>query len=85
MKKIMGVQVDNRFEEVDRMQKVFTEFGCIIKTRIGLHQQAEFNEECTEKGLILLELNDNSNDRSVDLENKLQQIEGLTVKCMEFQ
>lgn len=83
-KVILGVQIDNRFEEVERVQNVFTEHGCIIKTRLGLHQQAEFDDECTKKGLILLELTESCGDKYKELEEKLKTIEGVQVREMIF-
>lgn len=85
MKKIiLGVQIEDRFEEVKMVQDLLTEFGCIIKTRLGLHQQAEYNEVCTEKGLLILEMVKDSDDRAKELKEKLSVIEGVEVRSMEF-
>ncbi len=85
MKKIiLGVLIENRFEEVKMVQDLLTEFGCIIKTRLGLHQQAEYNEACTEKGLLILEMVKDSDDRVKELREKLSAIEGVEVRSMEF-
>lgn len=85
MKKIiLGVLIENRFEEVERVQNLLTEFGCIIKTRLGLHQQTEYEEICTEKGLLILEMIKNSDDKSRELKEKLSEIEGVVVRSMEF-
>ena len=81
---ILGVLIENRFEEIERVQSLLTEFGCIIKTRLGLHQQAEYNEACTEKGLLILEMVKDSDDKARELKEKLSLIEGVEVKSMEF-
>ena len=81
---VLGVLIENRFEEVERVQKLLTEFGCIIKTRLGLHQQAEYDETCTEKGLLILEMIKNSGDKGKELKENLSQIEGIIVRSMEF-
>lgn len=82
MKTIIGVNVSNRFEEVDKMQNVLTEHGFIIKTRIGMHEQKKSNS--SEEGVILLELNDDVATEGRELESKLKEIEGLEVKVMSF-
>lgn len=85
MKKIIiGVQIENRFEEVEKVQNLLTEFGCLIKTRLGLHQQAEFDEMCTEKGLLILELVKDAGDRGRELISKLDEVDGVNVRSMEF-
>lgn len=83
-KTIIGIQVGHRNEDAVQLQQVLTEYGCIIKTRLGLHQQAEYNEICTEKGLIILELIKDCEDKCNELEKKLTQITDLTVRKMEF-
>ena len=35
---ILGVHITNRVKHVPEVQKVLTEFGCSIKTRLGLHE-----------------------------------------------
>ena len=34
---ILGVHITDRLKNAVEVQKVFTEYGCNIKTRIGLH------------------------------------------------
>lgn len=82
MKTIIGIKVSNRFEEVETMQNILTEHGGVIKTRLGLHgQQTNTN---TEKGIILLELSENSGSESNQLESKLEAIDGIEVGKMSF-
>ena len=38
---ILGVHINDRIREVQFVQQAFTEFGCYIKTRIGLHHVDE--------------------------------------------
>lgn len=49
---IMAVTIDNRFEDAPKFQEVITKNGCIIRTRLGLHEV----DSCSQKGLILLQL-----------------------------
>lgn len=82
MKTILGIKVSNRLEEVDRMQDILTENGCIIKTRLGLHEQE--GNSCSKEGIILLELSNDEKDKCEELENSLNEIEGLEVNKMMF-
>ncbi|MTI69335.1 MAG: hypothetical protein FH751_03630 [Firmicutes bacterium] len=85
MKKIiLGIQIGDRYDEAVEVQRTLTDFGCIIKTRVGLHQQEEYKEECTEKGLIILELVKNCGDKGKELEERLNNIEDVKVRKMEF-
>ena len=50
---ILGVHVPNFAKCSGEIQKVFTEYGCCIRTRLGLHDVAD--EVCNPHGLILVE------------------------------
>lgn len=85
MKKIIiGIQVGHRNEDATNVQKILTDFGCIIKTRLGLHQQSENNELCSEKGLIILELVRDCDEKATELIEKLNNIDEVSVRKMEF-
>lgn len=60
MTAIMGILLDNRTEEAVKFQKIITEFGCNIRTRIGLHNIGEY--KCINNGIILLEVVNNVNE-----------------------
>ena len=51
---ILGIHINDRIREVQFVQQAFTEYGCYIKTRIGLHHVDE--QVCSPRGLILLEM-----------------------------
>lgn len=53
-KNIMLVLVGKRRESAAQVQKLLTDYGCYIKTRLGLHDASE--SVCSEDGLIILEL-----------------------------
>ncbi|OPY13329.1 MAG: hypothetical protein A4E66_00811 [Syntrophus sp. PtaB.Bin001] len=81
-KSVLGIMVTNRVENAQQVQKILTEFGCSIKTRLGLH---EVNENlCSTSGLLLLEL---FGDESacVELEKQLRAVPGLQVQKMIFE
>ena len=79
---VLGLLVTNRVENAPEVQKVLTEYGCNIKTRIGLHEITE--NLCAPAGLILLEL---FGDDKVygEIEEKLKALKGLQVQKMVFE
>ena len=50
---ILGIHVQDRVHQVPDIQKLFTEYGCNIRTRLGLHEVDQNN--CSVAGLIILE------------------------------
>ena len=58
MTAIIGINIGNRIEEAVKFQQIITEFGCDIRTRIGLHNTDE--NECINNGIILLEVVNNT-------------------------
>ncbi|MBN1817604.1 MAG: hypothetical protein JW828_09590 [Sedimentisphaerales bacterium] len=78
---ILGVHITDRIHHVDPVQHLLTEYGCSIKTRLGLHEaDAAF---CSPNGLILLEMVDDA-ARADELAGRLNAIEGVEVKKMTF-
>ena len=77
---IIGINVSNRKETSSKVQNILTEYGCSIKTRLGLHEASE--EFCSVSGIIILELV--SEDKSSELCEKLSLIEGIDVQTMVF-
>lgn len=74
---IMSVLTSNRVENVPEIQHVFTESGCIIRTRLGIHDAgADF---CSNEGLIVLNLV-GSEEEIAALERNLNQIPGVKAK-----
>jgi hypothetical protein len=78
---ILGIRITDRVKKVSDVQSILTKFGCIITTRLGLHEVK--NDYCDSAGLILLELT-GPKEEFVKLENALLKVEGLVVKKMEF-
>ena len=79
---IFGVHVTDRAHQVPQVQKLLTEYGCNIKTRLGLHRVDE--QVCSTRGLILLEM---FGDLAVcgQLKAKLSKLEGVEVQEMLFE
>ena len=78
---ILGVHITDRVKHVKKVQQVFTECGCSIKTRLGLHDANE--NYCSPNGLILLEVLGSAKDVA-GMVAQLRAIEGVDVKKMVF-
>lgn len=78
MTTIIGVKLEQRQESAVQLQKVATEFGCSIKTRIGLHNVE--NGVCSPTGVILFEVV----SEAQKFEAALKDIKGAVVQVMSF-
>ena len=79
---ILGALLTDRCKEAPAFQEVITQFGCNIKTRIGLHNVAETS--CSTAGLILLEMFGDE-ERLNQLEDIIRHMEGILVQKMVFE
>lgn len=82
MRQIMGIQVGNRENEALKVQELLTKNGCIIKTRLGLHESSE--EVCSITGLIILEFLPNKENEIAVMEKELAALDTIVVKKMVF-
>lgn len=82
MRQIMGIQVGNRESDALKVQELLTKNGCIIKTRLGLHESSE--ELCSITGLIILEFLPDKEDEIARLEKDLATLSTIVVKKMVF-
>jgi hypothetical protein len=73
-KNILVVMVGKRKETAVNVQKILTGWGCIIKTRLGIHDGVL--EDCSEEGLLILELV-GAPDRNEELARKLELLEDV--------
>lgn len=78
-KAIMIIHMTQRKEAAPRVQETLTEFGCIIKTRLGIHDGV--TDKCSNDGLILLELMAKAAD-SKALEDRLRALPGVKTKTV---
>jgi ribose 5-phosphate isomerase len=78
---ILGVHVTDRVHHVRLVQDTLTEYGCSIRTRLGLHEADK--GFCSPNGLIILEISDDI-ATAEELANKLNSIEGVEVQKMVF-
>lgn len=80
-KNILLILVDKRAESALTVQKILTTWGCLIKTRLGLHDGVLDN--CSNSGLIILELVGDE-QKCKELNHKLEILDGVTTKFVEL-
>lgn len=76
---IMAILQENRTETSVKVQEVLTKYGCHIRTRLGLNDSGI--EECTNNGLILLQLCTDSK-LADEISQELSAINSVKVKYM---
>ena len=79
MKNVLLVLVDHRKDAAVNVQKTLTAWGCLIKTRLGLHEGVL--TDCSEHGLIICELVGEQSQLK-ELERKLELIKGVTAELV---
>ncbi len=78
---ILGIHISDRLKNAVDVQKVFTEYGCNIKTRIGLHDTSE--NVCSPSGVVLIEFFGTEDEASA-MKAKLSAVDGVQVQKMVF-
>ncbi len=78
---ILGIHVSDRLKNAASVQKVFTEYGCNVKTRIGLHDVDA--DVCSPSGVVLIEFF-GSDAEAGAMMDKLNEVEGVQVQKMVF-
>lgn len=82
MKKTVLVMVmRHRRETAVKVQKIMTEHGCIIKTRLGIHDGVL--DTCSDVGLIILELAGGSAEKRT-LAKKLNTVQEVKAKLVDI-
>jgi hypothetical protein len=79
---VLGVHITDRLTKAVEVQKLLTEYGCNVKTRLGLHEISE--DSCATNGLLVLEMAGEQR-KSLELADKLNAIEGVEVQKMVFE
>ncbi len=81
-KNILLILVDGRKKNAVTVQKILTEWGCLIKTRLGIHDGVLDN--CSESGLIILELV-GEKEKHEELARKVSLLDGVNAKLIEME
>ena len=81
MKTILLILVGHRKKAAVQVQKVLTGWGCIIKTRLGIHDGVM--ENCSDQGLLILELA-GEREKMDELARKISLINGVSSKLVDL-
>ena len=81
MKTILLVLIGQRKEAAVQVQKVLTGWGCMIKTRLGIHDGVM--ENCSDQGLLILELAGERKQMD-ELARKVSLINGVSSKLVDL-
>jgi hypothetical protein len=80
-KTLLLVLIGKRKDTAVNVQKVLTGWGCIIKTRLGIHDGILDN--CSDEGLLILELY-GSTEQKEELARKIAVLPGVTSQLVNL-
>ena len=78
---IMSILQENRIETATKVQEVLTNYGCIIRVRLGLHDAGI--SSCSNSGIILLQLCGDKHEVD-EMEADLKKITNVKTKYMDL-
>ena len=81
-KSVLLILIGNRKEEAVKVQQILTAWGCLIKTRLGIHDGVLDN--CSDQGLLILELFGKDEDKE-ELSRKISVLPGVSSKLVELE
>ncbi|HPP87441.1 MAG TPA: hypothetical protein PLM75_06235 [bacterium] len=79
--KIILIKIGNRENTAIEVQKILTEFGCKIKTRLGLHNIEP--DACSPLGLVILEVVADTKEIN-SLIKKLNAVKSVSAKYIKI-
>lgn len=78
---VLLILIGKRNESAVNVQKILTAWGCIIKTRLGIHDGVL--ENCSDQGLLMLELHGKREDME-ELARKVALLDGVASQLVEL-
>jgi hypothetical protein len=81
-KSILLILVGKRKEEAVKVQQILTGWGCLIKTRLGIHDGVLDN--CSDSGLVILELV-GTEEQKQELARKVAVLPGVSSKIVDLE
>jgi hypothetical protein len=81
-KSILVILLGKRTKEAVKVQQILTGWGCMIKTRLGIHDGILDN--CSDSGLIILELV-GEDEKKQELARKLSVLPGVTSRLVDLE
>ena len=79
---IMGIKLSQRHETAKSLQDILTRYGCIINTRLGVHEVSD--QTCSEQGYIILEFSANADEEIHKMKAEMYALGGLKIETMEL-
>lgn len=80
-KTVLLILIDDRKNTAVNIQKILTDWGCTIKTRLGLHDGVLDN--CTNTGLLIIELV-GEESKNEEMTRKLNLLNGVSAKLVDL-
>ena len=78
---IMIIKLEPRVSTAPTVQEILTKYGCVIHTRLGLHEATK--NSCANSGLIILNLMSEEKEEINKLGEELENLEGVIIKLIE--
>ncbi|ASB49268.1 hypothetical protein [Alkalitalea saponilacus] len=82
-REVLLILVSHRQETAEKVQKILTGWGCYIKTRLGIHDGVL--ENCSDSGLIFLELIGDDLAKHEEIARKLNLLNGVDAKLISLE
>jgi hypothetical protein len=80
-KTVLLILIGKRKDEAVKVQQILTGWGCMIKTRLGIHDGVLDN--CSDSGLVIIELV-GEEEKKQELTRKLSVLPGVSAKLIEM-
>jgi hypothetical protein len=80
-KTLLIILVGKRKETAVKVQQILTAWGCIIKTRLGIHDGVLDN--CSDEGLLILELY-GTEEQKKELARKVEVLAGVSSQMVNL-
>ena len=81
-REIVALVIAARDQTAVQVQKIFTAWGCMIKTRLGIHDGVM--DHCTQTGLMILEMI-GDDDKVEEFVRKLNLVNGVQAKRLTLE
>jgi hypothetical protein len=81
-KTVLIILIGKRKDTAVKVQQLLTAWGCLIKTRLGIHDGILDN--CSDQGLLILELY-GTKEQKDELARKVSLIDGVSSKLVELE
>lgn len=81
-KSVLLILIGKRKDTAVKVQQILTGWGCMIKTRLGIHDGVM--DECSEHGMLFLELH-GEDEKKQELAERVALIPDVSSKLVELE